>query len=282
MEKRIRYSTEYSDQLARLLEDHKVPYTRSDEELRRNGFDDLVYTISERHPQFELLSKRLISFPQTSVLETVHYSEQERLNAEWLTIRAFSTKVVLCREEETFVCSGYYKDGAMAHHRGLTGAPFYVAGPLRHSRHQNFFCSHEASDYHIFCTGRSKQTLESADAEICFAKVLRASTGEPIDDLYYMDFQNPLPVEAVFPDNCPEQYICPCCGRITYFPPMYPLKIRRGDFAGCRTACKTAEMFSFGGNITFSLPMISQALYRVLKENALLRGLDISPVEIVE
>ena len=281
MERRIRYCTEYSDRLVRLLEEHQVPYTRSDAELRQYGFDVLVYTLSERHPQFQLLSKRLKGLSQASVLESVHYSEKERMDAEWLTVRAISAKMELRREEETFACRGYYRDGDMAHHRELTGAPFYVSGPLRHGCRQNFFCSDAASDYHIFCTERAKQILESADAEICFAEVLRASTGEPVGDLYYMAFQNPLPAEAVVPDNCPEQYVCSCCGVRTYFPPMYPLKVRRSSLDGCRNACRTAEMFSFGGNLAFPIPLISQSLYRALKENALLRGLEIEPVEVV-
>ena len=211
----------------------------------------------------------------------MHYSEQERLNAEWLTIRAFSTKVVLCREEETFVCSGIYENGNKAHHRRLSGKPFYVAKPIRHSTLQGFFCSYEVSDYHIFCTERAKQALESNGAEISFEEVLCDSTGAPAGDLYYMAFQNLLPAEAVLPDNCPEQYVCPCCGRITYFPPMYPLKMKRDYLTACRTACRTAEMFSYGGNFTVSLPLISQSMYRVLKEQKLLRGLDICPVEVV-
>ena len=281
MEKRIRYCTEYSEQLVRLLEEHQVPFTRSGEELRQNGFDFLMYTVSERHPQFALLSERFNGLPQVSILESVHYSEQERLQAEWLTVRAITAKVELCREEETFACSGYYQQGDKARHRVLTGAPFYVAGSLRHSRHQNFFCSDEATDHHIFCTERARRVLESAEAEINFANVLYDATGDPVADLYYLAFRKTLPAEAVVPDNCPEEYLCPCCGRRTFFPPIYPLKVRGEALAGCRNACKTAEIFSSGGNFAYPLNLISQALYRFLKENALLRGLEFVPVEIV-
>ena len=281
MEKRIRYCTGDSGTLEKLLEEYQIKYTRSEEELRDKGIDWLTYTVSERHPHFDLLTERLKRFTHVSVLEFVHYSEKERLDAEWLTVRATSGKVELRREEETFVCSGEYDNGKKARHRRLTGAPFYVAAPLRHSGLQDFFYSYEASDYHIFCTERARQVLESAGAEIRFAEVLRASTGAPVGDLNYMAFQNPLPAEAVVPDNCPEQYVCPCCGVRTYFPPLYPLKVKKRYLDGCSTACRTAEMFSFGGNITVPIPMISQSLYRVLKENALLRGLDVEPVELV-
>lgn len=281
MEKRIRYCTVYSKQLVKLLEDYQVPYSRSDGELRENGFDYLMYTISERHPQFALLSEQFHGLPQVSILESVRYSEQERLQAEWLTVRAITAKVELCREEETFACSGYYQQGDKAHHRVLTGAPFYLTGPLRHSRHQNFFCSDEATDHHIFCTERARQVLESAEAEINFARVLYDSTGDPVADLYYLAFRKTLPAEAVVSDNCPEEYLCPCCGQRTFFPPIDPLKVKGKDLAGCRNACKTAEIFSSGGNFAYPLNLISQALYRLLKENMLLRGLEFAPVEIV-
>ena len=133
MEKRIRYCSPFHKDLQAFPQNNQIPFERTDEGMRENGFDMLTFTISDRDERFREYTDFLQAFQHGSVLSDVLFTEKERADAAWLTCRATSAKVELEREEDTFRLEELYEGGAKARHRCLCGNPFYVSRPVRHA-----------------------------------------------------------------------------------------------------------------------------------------------------
>ena len=278
MEKQIRYCTPFREDLLEYLYRNQIGFERSDEQMRASGFDWLIYTISDRDANFRQYVSYLQSIEHGSVISDVLFSEKERSAAEWLSCRAKTAKVELEREEDTITLSERYDGGEKARHRFLSGKPFYVSRPVRHSASQHFFCSDSASFYHIFCDERAKEALSPFCDAVAFREVLHARTEAPMTDLYYLEIKQAISSNAMDLAASPEQYICPICGRKTFFPPDPPLRVKRDALRSMPAICKTEEIFSFGGNLAVPLNLVSQEVYQLMVTNRLGRGLRFDPV----
>ena len=143
---------------------------------------------------------------------------------------------------------------------------------------QIFFCSEAFSPFQLFCTERARKALQSMQAPAVFREVLHSRTEAPVGDLYFVEIQPELPPDAVDLRCAREVYPCPCCGKKTYCPPLLPLQVDRSALLQQSILCKTAEIFSYGGNLAFPITLISHELYQTLKEGKLDRGLHFRPV----
>lgn len=276
MEKQVRYCTPFSSDIVAYLKTNGIPFFNTGEGKKRW----IIYTISDKDTLFMQHCSFLQSLDHVSVIQSVKYSEKEITSAAWLTCEAVTAKVHLEREEETFAVTETY-DRGKAYHRSLTGRPFYTSKPVGHSPLQNFFYSYQLTPSHLFCTEYAKKALQFMNPSIKFEEVLHSKTERPIADLFYVDIQQELPSDAVNVDCAREEYRCPRCGKITYCPPLLPLQIYREYLPDNAAVCKTAEIFSLGGNLSFSVNLVSQRFYQAIKANNLGRGLRFAPVALV-
>ena len=281
MERRIRYCTPYRAELRDFLFHNGIPFERTEEGMRASGYDWLTFTISDHYERFREYVEFLQAFQHVSVLSDVLFTEKERSEAAWLTCSATSAKVELEREEETFRLEERYEGGAKARHRSLCGKPFYVSRPVRHTAAQHFFCSDSASEYHLFCDDRAKKLLSQFSGAVEFREVLHARTEQPMADLYYLEIRQSIDPAAIDLAGAPEQFICPVCGKKTFFPPAPPLSIQKEALLDMPAICKTEEIFSFGGNLAVPINLVKQEVYQLIVANKLGRGLRFDPVIVI-
>ena len=281
MERITRFTAPYSDQIMAFLSEINISSHRSEEFMREHGYDYVSFTISDHHMDYQKVISFMAQIQKKTVITHIRYSQQELDQAEWLCCAATSGKIDLKRVEDTFEFSEWISDNKVYHKR-LCGKPFYVSKPVRHSRLQHFFYAYEASMFNLFCTEYARKMLQSIGVPVKFEKVLHYRTEKAADDLYYIDSS---PLGPAFSDayvRTTEEFACPLCGRKTIFPPFQvaPFVMKRNMLEKQSLWCKTPGIFSSGGNLEFSLELISQSVYKFLKANQLDRGLLFEPVFI--
>ena len=212
------------------------------------------------------------------VLESPFYSKEEINNAEWLTCRCIDPKVTLMNEERSFCLTEVYDNGMKARHKFPSGNPFYVKSAPKHRHSQGFFRSYSLSDYDLFCSERAKQVLLDyfPDLKVSFNRVLSSKNDKPVDDIYYLYIHETLAIDFI---DLSKAYLfrCPVCGKETFAAPMQ-LAIK----AEPRSAIvKTPRCFSYGGNIEYSILIVSRLFRKVLLEHKLTQGLVFEPVTLV-
>lgn len=212
------------------------------------------------------------------VTKKVKHSKKEITNAQWLTCTPVTAKVNLANQDRTFLISEKYDTGK-AHHRTLSGMPFYVSKSIAHNANQHFFASYEATNQ-LFCTEHAKSTLQKMNLPVSFDAVLNSKTDLPIGDLYAVRIHCVLPPEALDLSNSEETFVCPVCGFETFLPPLL-LKVRGKFMEGAPGICRTEAVFGWGGNYAAPITLISHEVYLALAENHLMRGLEIEPISLI-
>lgn len=263
-----------SCELQGYLLENKIKFDREEMLPSLSGW--IYFDISEQHSAFGRIQK-LCGQDAISTFKT-KFTTDELKSANWLTFDSLIDSVNLACEDITFFCTEAYENGK-AHHRYLSGGSFYVSKMPRHTKQQHIFCSSMAASY-LFCTQYAKQSLSEVSNKIIYEPVLRASTSQPIGDLFYMNFVETIPKKAVDLSNVREVYTCPVCQKRTYLPPVQ-LRIREEFLHNGTDFCKTEDIFGSGGNFSFHMNIISQRAYQVLKQKALIRGLEFAPILLI-
>lgn len=263
-----------TDKLQNYLLKNKIRFDREEILPALSGW--IYFDISECHPAFMQIQK--LCGQDTISTYKVRYNKTELENARWLTFDSHIDKIDLSREDVTFFCTEVY-DNRKAHHRYLSGSPFYVSKPPKHTKQQHFFCSSMATSY-LFCTEYAKQNLSEISNTIICEPVLSVLTNQPVGDLFYMNFAETIPESAMDLSNVEEVYACPVCQKQTYLPPVQ-LRIRQEFLNNDIDFCKTADIFSFGGNFSFHINIVSQRVYKEIKQRAIGRGLEFSPIQLI-
>ena len=260
--------------LSDFLEENKVMYQKFD---MPDGEPYASFDITEASPAYARFMQMQITTEKP--IKNTKFSEEERQRAQWLTCTPITAKLNLCREDVSFTLSERFGDG-LAHHRTMTGAPFFVAAPISKRPNQHFFTADETPN-HLFCTEYAKNLLERRKLPLDFRAVQHARTGEPVGNLYDIRILETLPVEALDLSNSEETFVCPVCGAITFLPPLQ-LQIRRSFLENMSQMCATAAVFGWGGNYTAPMNLISHDLFLYLTGNKLTRGLRIEPVKLID
>lgn len=219
-----------------------------------------------------------IALSDCIVTKKVKYSQKEITNAQWLTCTPVTAKVNLANQEKTFLVSEKYDTGK-AHHRTLSGMPFYVSKPVAHNANQHFFASYEATNQ-LFCTEHAKSILQKMNLPISFDAVLSSKTELPIGDLYAVRIHCVLPPGALDLSNSEETFVCPVCDFETFLPPL-PLNVREKFMEGAPGICRTEAVFGWGGNYAAPIALISHEVYLLLAEDRLVRGLKLEPISLI-
>ena len=131
--------------LSDFLEENKVMYQKFD---MPDGEPYASFDVTEASPAYARFMQMQITTEKP--IKNTKFSEEERQRAQWLTCTPITAKLNLCREDVSFTLSERFGDG-LAHHRTMTGAPFFVAAPISKRPNQHFFTADETPN-HLFCT----------------------------------------------------------------------------------------------------------------------------------
>ncbi len=271
MKTKYHYSCIYRYELQRLLEQNNVKYETSSFPFLKKG-SYLTFDLYEEDAAFKEIAKEIDS--TELCFRQIEYLEEDLLNAEWLTVRCSNASIDLAREDSIFRCY----DGC--HHREISGSTFYLNKPVRWGN-KHFVASYDLGVEYLFCDERARNILEKRNIPVHFEPILHSRTGAKMEDVYYLNICDVLPEESIIFRGEENRVICPTCGRIRYgIGGDYQLCIRKDALVNCNTICKTACIFALGQYYFTPLNLVSQALYRDLKMNQLIRNLTIEPVII--
>lgn len=264
------YSCCANDDICSLLNQNRIPYQQDD---LGNGTIRIYFDISENNPLFPQLSD--ISLVKCIIFKKVKYTKKEICTAQWLTCNPTTAKVNLKNQEISFLLKEQY-DSGKARHRVPSGKPFFVSKPLRHNVNQHFFTSDEATNQ-IFCTEYAKNLLNKQDYPLSFNPVLNSKTFLPIGNLFEVCVEHILPLESMDLSNSEETFTCPGCGAVTFLPPL-SLQLRNEYLVNAPAIFRTPSVFSWGGNYSAPITIVSHDVYIFLSESHLTRGLEFEPI----
>lgn len=262
-----------TDDLQKQLQESRIPYNR--EEALPSLFGWIYFDVSEQNPAFSRI--RRLCGKDALLSYKVQFTARELKSAQWLAFESRIDKIDLVREDVTFLCTEMYGEGK-AHHRFLSGRPFYISTPPKHTKQQHFFSSSVATSC-LFCTAHAKQSLQEFSRAVKYESVFQCSTELPAVDLFYMNFQEIIPKTAIDLTDVQETFICPVCQMQTYLPPIQ-LRIKEKYLSDAVDFYKTSNIFSCGGNFAFCMNIVSQNVYQTIIKKNLHRGLVFTPVQL--
>ena len=118
--------------------------------------------------------------------------------------------------------------------------------------------------------------------QVTFEPVYNDRSNEPIDNTFFLRPDHVLPRGAIHYNASETKIQCPVCGKIQYdFGSDHELHISSVSLDDARMICRTPNMFG-GGNIAFSITVISQNIYQELLSEGLQRFLVFEPVYLDE
>lgn len=264
---------EYSKALTDALEKNEVPYEHDVWAGTRS--DSVSFDLYEDRASFV----EIAALAGSDSVQSAEYTKQELLDAEWLTLRCCHPTLELVREEEAFTFSEPFADGKYRH-RELVGNTFYLKKPMNwKSRH--FVSDGGFGNQILFCDQIARSVLEGVCLPIRFVDVLHYKSGLPLENVFYMDIQDVLPIDAVILNGKEEKRICETCGKIQYqLGSIYQLTVREDSLKTRNGICKTPSIFAWGEYYTEPLNLVSNQVYHMLLDNELSKNLVFEPVRI--
>ena len=259
---------------------------------------DMVFDIPENHPQFDELEKLLSpeNLPcdkvmgkykeSRMILYSAIYSEKERLSAEWLEIASSFMRVQEFSESYRGECFKLeHTDGFKEYYHSIFEGPFVASGI---KWRQKFFASTETDQELLFCSEDAKNILTQNNiVGIEYDPVFKKS-GEQREDIYRIGSKHIIPEEAIVGLENTINLNCPVCG-------MKMITLEECSRYGIKGGIldKNIDFYNTMPMIAHSIAsgirdlrgdvktIISQRLYRIIKENKMDRALIFTPLETV-
>lgn len=265
------------------------------------------FDVPENHPQFREIEPYLPTptpiIPREisnrdndciSVLYYPEYSEQEFLEAKWLTVRSSYSKVspedTPNLTARTYACLARVttRGISLMRHEVCVSGSFALKKPIKWGN--RFFASANGMGEDVlFCNSNARTAMEEAGLTgVEYESVQRKSTGKEMEDIFYLKAKNILADVAIVPISDMDTYICDQCGMH-----MVGYRNLRGQF-GIRADMindsvdfyRTLPLFSPGledpssifGNDRF---IVSQRFYQLVKERKMDRALWFEPISLV-
>ena len=210
------------------------------------------------------------------------YSEEDLLQSEWLTMRCTNSEFDLSYVERLFP---FVKPASpcRAICKHIKWDQLYMSKPINW-RKKHFASSYELGTNYLFCDDYAKQILEQFGAEITFETILHSRTKVPLENNYFMHLKDELPLDAITFYGEERACICEACGRNFYTinePGTYQLHIYKSYLQGRNCICKTPDVFALAQISSHPFILVSQTLYRQLREKHATKNLVFEPVILV-
>lgn len=253
------------------------------------------FDIEETHPHFQKIVQFISAsdwgerynseFNKNPTCYFPVYSDEEFLSAKWLAIRSSFSKVLLEALEghHTPTCIfGKDKWGYDLGRHIINEGSYTLKSPIKWNR--NHFASED--EHTLFCDDLARAVLEKNDISgIRFRPVKKSSTGLPMENIHHLTHTFTVPNGCIVGLRYTEEYVCPQCGMnmILKTDPRYRWALRAGSIPEELDYCRTLPMFTFAEykHSAHDYPLVSQKLYRLLKEYSLDRSLWFEPIDVV-
>ena len=165
--------------------------------------------------------------------------------------------------------------------------PYVIRSPIKWGR--SAFVSAYCHGERLFCNDATRAIFEKQNVTgVRFAHVLKKSTGQPMSDIYQLDFTHTISDGTVVAIERMEDYVCQKCGMhmLRFWDGRSRYGLRSGVLDENIDFWQTQPMF-LGRPSTEAVRgqrrlIISQRLYRFLVENKLTRGFAFTPLDIVD
>lgn len=232
----------------------------------------VVLDIFSDHPLFEETTITL------DAIKEYVYTEQERSNAEWLTLRSTNNKLEAEELEKTFVGRCPFKVcRSQSHYHHEQVAPYSFRKPIKWGKN-HFYSCYFSSYYTIFCDALAKQFIEESGLSgIDILPVMRYKSNIQLDDIFQIKATTFLPDEALVIDESFREVKCPICGEISYDDCSFSKLIVKKDFLPDVDFCSTNAIFGDIGQHSFNI--VSGLLYHKFKEAGMTRNLLFEPLQ---
>jgi hypothetical protein len=258
-----------------------------------------IFEVPENHPRFDEIECILpkvclndsdydasnIESQKVYVIYYPVYSEDEYNVAKWLSVRSSFSKIIPRDENAVIQYSCYLGDGklsnANAMHRSIIDS---LLVKKFSSWGKRSFASLSYDESELFCNKQTRDVLIEANINgIKFVSTY--SNGIECNDIYRMHSDLYVPNTAIVSESDMEICSCPICNMS-----MLAYNNTRGTYAikGCLLDdnvdfYKTPPMFLSAANKGggFSQTIISQKLYRYIKDNKMDRALYFTPLSTV-
>lgn len=299
------------NELETILKQNKIDYEKIILTVAFNQ-EELIFDIPENHPNLAEIQRYI---PEPNRSETLsplepqaylgyfrEYSEEEFRNAKWVSIRCANSKIVnatngiydsYCYAYTTDIADKYIpgkgytrKKHDVMRHNKLNDSPFIIKKPPQW-RNKSFM-SYEFSEHVLFCSNKTHDMLEQAGMKgIDYVPVYNKTSKEPLDDIYQMKPKYTIPDKAIVSVSDMNNYICDTCGMnmLAYIDTKGIYGVLKDKIDSTMDFCVTEPMFLASiDNPTsahFEL-IISQRMYRFIKDNHMDRGLFFEPIPEIE
>ena len=260
----------------------------------------IVFDLEETHPQFEEIVNAIAQdtwddsdYPAEGNGVRVYipvYSEEEYLSSKWLTVRSSFSKVYVTNEDQLCHKACIFGKDKFGHLRGrhvFEAGGCVVKSPVKWGRTR--FASSMTNESRLFCDDAARSILEQHQISgIEFLQVIKKSTKQPMDDIHQLINTFTVPNGGIVGLDYTTDYVCSECGMnmLCWSDQRFKFGIRSGSIPEGLDFCRTLPLFlgsepdkTYGAH---ALTLISQKMYRTLKDNMLDRSLWFEPVDIIE
>lgn len=265
------YRCDYNEKLYQTLSKYQVPFDYD------QNLNWITLYLFEDHPNAEQIKSVL---PHEVFGEYV-FSDSELMGSEWLLMRSTNGKLDSKNTEKTFEFSCEYEKSIadftekFAHHRKQI-APYEFPTPVKWGKN-HFYSSDMGGFYQFFCDDLAKDLLQKQGfTGVRFDPVVAYRKGCYAENIHQVVFSEVLPDDALILDNGFQKKYCPLCGQIQYTCNMLSRIQVKKIFLGVFDFYRTNEIF--GDGFAYSFNIISNRVYRFLKENSLSRNIKFQPL----
>lgn len=211
---------------------------------------------------------------------SLEFTEEERLSAEWLNMESTNWKVENEYDEFEFFCPAAPEKEIIwgFHHRRVM--PIHCRPIKWTNRNHIYGTAYGESD--IVCDDHAYKIISGYNfGGLEFAEVFTLKN-QVMSNAHHMVYKNELPPEALLPDEAQDKILhCPWCGKIKYDNTHESRIIVKREYLDDKVDFYgTPDMLGFHANAGRRV-LVSQRVYRALKENMLTRNLRFEPVIIV-
>ena len=240
----------------------------------------LAFDIGEANEKYPIVLKFLPS--DYTDIPHLEFSEKELLKSDWLTMRCTNSEFDLSYVERLFP---FVKSASpsRAKCKHIQWGQLYLSKPINWKK-KHFASSYDLGTSFLFCDDYAKKVLEQSGAKIMFETILHSRTKAVLENNYFMHLTDELPLDAIAFYGEERAGICEACGQNYYLTPQpgtYQLHIYKSYLQGRNCICKTPDVFALAPISSHPFILVSQTLYRQLREKHATKNLVFEPVILV-
>lgn len=271
----FRYCAKHSKELVDQLSQVGIHHSVTDERMINAGLGLVVFYLSEEDLNLSSVKQVIEALDTFTVYDELVYTEKELSAAKWLYIRSTCMKVEPPNNSSSVVwCPG--EAGSKCYIRSIN-LPIMSTKPVKWGKNHYFYSAFELGYNELFCSEKTVEILKELKLPLSYIPVIHEKTGNEIPDLYYIKPNNVLPLEAIDFSQLRIQSSCRKCGQITYELSGRDQLCIFEDYLNPHNKVYAAPCV-FGPLGAESAIIISQDVYKYLKQNKMLRSMSVTPV----